>query len=215
MRQCRLQNIIYVGASQNGLPRTRRSSSDDTPVKAWILGLLAADGSVSKTGQLKLELHQKDLEIVETVRDELAPDARISLYNTRTTPMARFMVANSQLTADLASHGVVNAKSFITTWPSRLPVHLENSFICGVYDGDGSFHREWIYRWSLISANRKFLEAIQEHVLDGTGLRIGGPYKDRNAWTIVATGEPVRALDAWIHKDVPGLTRKRFIRSTA
>jgi hypothetical protein len=216
----RSYHAVYQRASLEGLKSRHRTGVNslvkdyfheiDTPMKAWVLGLLAADGSISKAGQLKLELHQKDLEIVEAVRNELAPDARISFYSSRTSPMARFMVSNPQLMTDLASYGVVNAKSLITVFPQNLPAELENSFICGVYDGDGSLCKEWIYRWSVISANRQFLLTIQEHIQDRAGIWVGGPYKDKSCWTLVATGEPVRTLDAWIHKDVPGLARKRL-----
>lgn len=214
---------IYQRASLEGLKSRHRAGVNslrkdyfhviDTPMKAWVLGLLAADGSISKAGQLKLELHEKDLEIVEAVRDELAPAARISFYKTRTTPMARFMVTNPQLVEDLAAHGIVNAKSLITRWPSGLPVHLENSFICGYYDGDGSLGVKPLPRWSVISGNISFLEVIQRRIYSHTGIHVGGPYRDKRhefAWSIVATGGPVRALDAWIHKDVPGLSRKRL-----
>jgi hypothetical protein len=185
----------------------------DTPMKAWVLGLLAADGSVSKTGQLKLELHEKDAEIVQAVRDELAPDARISPYRTRTTPMLRFMVSDPGLRDDLASHGVVNAKTLITAWPSGIPAEFVNSFVCGYYDGDGSLGLKPLPRWSVVSGNPDFLRIMQEQVYEHTGIWPGGPYEDKrheHAWSIVQTGEPVRALDAWIHRDVPGLARKRL-----
>ena len=187
----------------------------DTPMKAWVLGLLAADGSMSKAGQLKLELHRKDLEIVEAVRDDMAPDARISFYKTRTTPMARFMISDPDLRADLASHGVVNAKSLITAWPSGLPDEFVNSFVCGYYDGDGSLGTRPLPRWTVVSGNPPFLEEMQARILEHTGIGVGGPYRDirhEHAWSIVKTGEPVRALDAWVHRDVPGLARKRLGR---
>jgi len=185
----------------------------DTPMKAWVLGLLAADGSVSKAGQLKLELHRKDLEIVEAVRGELAPEARISFYRTRTTPMARFMVSDRGLREDLASHGVVNAKSLITVWPDRVPDHLVNSFVCGYYDGDGSIGAVPNPRWSVVSGNPDFLRTMQDRIAGLTGIKVGGPYRDtrhEHAYCIVATCGPAVALDAWVHEDVPGLTRKRL-----
>ena len=189
----------------------------DTPMKAWVLGLLASDGSMSKAGQLKLELHRKDLAIVEAVRDELAPDARISFYSTRTTPMARFMVADPGLVADLASHGVVNAKTLITAWPDDLPGAFVNSFVCGYYDGDGSLGTTgpWL-RWAVVSGNVEFLEVMQDKIHEHTEIWVPGPYEDRrheNAWSIVKSGKPVRALDEWIHRDVPGLARKRLAGS--
>lgn len=185
----------------------------DAPMKAWVLGLLAADGSMSKAGQLKLELHRKDLEIVIAVRDELAPEARISYYNTRTTPMARFMISDPGLRDDLASHGVVNAKSLITVWPEGVPDHLVNSFICGYYDGDGSIGARPNPRWSVVSGNPDFLREMQDRIAGLTGIKVGGPYRDtrhEHAYCIVATCGPAEALDAWVHEDVPGLTRKRL-----
>jgi hypothetical protein len=182
-------------------------------MKAWVLGLLAADGSVSKAGQLKLELHRKDLGIVEAVRDDLAPDARISFYKTRTTPMARFMVADPGLRDDLASHGVVNAKTLITAWPTGVPVEFVNSFVCGYYDGDGSLGLHPLPRWSVVSGNREFLRIMQAEIYEHTAIWPGGPYEDKrheHAWSIVQTGGPVRVLDEWIHRDVPGLARKRL-----
>ena len=186
----------------------------DTPMKAWMLGLLAADGSITKgTGQLKLELHSKDYEIVEAVRDELAPEARIRFRVLGKSPMARFVIQDQGLRADLASHGVVNAKSLITTWPSGVPDRYLNSFVCGYYDGDGSLGLKPSFRWAVVSGNPDFLRIMQAEILRLTGLVVGGPYQDRrhyHAWSIIATGKPVRALDAWIHADVPGLTRKNL-----
>ena len=185
----------------------------DTPMKAWLLGLLAADGCMSKAGQLTLGLHQKDLEIVEAARDELAPGARITFYATRTTPMARFSVSDPGLVADLASHGVVNAKTLITAWPADLPGEFVNSFVCGYYDGDGSLGTVPLPRWAVVSGNQEFLEVMQDKIHEHTEIWVPGPYEDRrheNAWSIVKSGKPVRALDEWIHRDVPGLARKRL-----
>ena len=219
----RSYQAVVMRASQLGLKSRHRTGVNslrkdyfrliDTPMKAWVLGLLTADGSISKAGQLKLELHQKDLGIVEAVRDELAPDARISFYNTRTTPMSRFMVSDTQLINDLASHHVVNAKTLITQWPTDLPDALENSYICGYFDGDGAIHRTHPLRWAITGGNREFLVAIQERIETHIGLHIGGPYVDKRhnaAWSIILTGERVRILDEWIHRDVPGLARKRL-----
>lgn len=222
----RSQQAVHTRGNQLGLKSRHRTGVNslvkdyfkviDTPMKAWVLGLLASDGSVSKAGQLKLELHRKDLEIVEAVRDELAPGARISFYDTRTTPMARFVVSDPGLVADLASHGVVNAKSLITAWPSGLSGlsgQFTNSFICGYYDGDGSLGIRPALRWAVVSGNPDFLRMLQSEIRALIGVKVGGPYRDcrhEHAWSIVAAGEPVRALDAWIHEDVPGLARKNL-----
>ena len=219
----RTEQAIHSRASKLGLKSRHRLGINsltpdyfkviDTPMKAYILGLLTADGFVTKAGQVCLALHEKDRALVEAVRDRLAPGARIGTYKTRTTPMVRFSVSAPGLVADLASHGVVNGKSLITVWPTGLPDEFVNGYICGYFDGDGSLGLKPWFRWTVVSGNPEFLRIMQAKILDLTGLMVGGPYQDRrheHAWSIIATGEPVRAHDAWIHEDVPGLARKNL-----
>jgi hypothetical protein len=185
----------------------------DTPMKAYVLGLLTADAYVSRAGQLVLALHEKDRELVELVRDQVAPAARINTYTSRTSPMARFTISSPELVGDLARHGVVRAKSLITTWPDALPPDLEGSYVCGYFDGDGSLRARPPYRWAVVSGSPQFLTEMQVKIGERIGVRAGGPYRDRRhraCWSLVQTGEPVREIDAWLHRDVPGLARKRL-----
>ncbi len=225
----RTETALHVRANKLGLKSRHRTGvnsvvSDyfrliDTPMKAYVLGLLTADAYVSAAGQLILALHEKDRSAVEAVRDEIAPGARIGQYSTRTTPMCRFSVTAPEVTADLARHGVVRAKSLITAWPQALPAALENSYVCGYFDGDGSMsiqrdrRSDKNYRWAVVSGNPEFLREMQARILAQTGLKTLGPYQDRRheaARAIVAIGTPARTLDAWMHRDVPGLERKRL-----
>jgi hypothetical protein len=215
---------IRVRAINLGLPSHHRAAINslipdyfqviDTHIKAYLLGLLMADGCISRANQLALALSAKDIELVELLRDELAPAARIGSYLTREgKPMATFKISSPALAADLARHGVVPAKTLVTRWPTELPEHLEASFTCGYFDGDGSLLPKWCYRWTVVCGSTPFLEQMQERIRAHTGIKVGGLYRDtrhENAWSICATGEPVRALDEWIHRDVPGLARKRF-----
>jgi hypothetical protein len=190
----------------------------DTPMKAYLLGLLMSDGSISTTDQLKLEVHEKDRCLVELARDAIAPRARIGSHHVRQrsgkiTPMVRFAIQSPKLGADLARHGVVNCKTLVVKWPVTVPVGLENSFTCGYYDGDGSLDRRPPYRWATVCGVPEFLVAMQECIAEHTGVRVGGPYRDNrheHAWSIVTTGRSVLALDAWLHQDIPGLARKRL-----
>jgi hypothetical protein len=185
----------------------------DTPIKAYLMGLLAADGSISARGQVALALNEKDGKLVEFARDNIAPGARLGSYLTQeSNTMITFKVQNAELTADLAEWSVVNRKSLILKWPN-LTADMARSYLHGYFDGDGSLNPEWIYRWSLVSGTREFLVSAQEFILAECGVKVGGPYYDKRhnaAWSIVATGEPVRALDAWLQQDELGLARKRL-----
>lgn len=215
---------VRVRAGKLGLPSHHRAAINslvpdyfrviDSPVKAYLLGLLMADGTVSRANQVVLALSAKDVEVVELLRDELAPAGRIKSYLTKEgKTMMMFKVQSPALAADLARHGVVPAKTLVTRWPAEVPEHLEASFMCGYFDGDGSLLPKWLYRWTVVCGCPPFLEQMQERILAHTGVKVGGLYRDtrhENAWSICATGEPVRVLDEWTHRDGLGLARKHL-----
>lgn len=185
----------------------------DTPEKAYLLGLLAADGAISDRHQVALALHEKDESLVAFARDCIAPGGRIGSYQTRTCRMATFKVQSEDLAADLARWGVTTRKSYTIEWPTSLEPAMQRCFLHGYFDGDGSLGTKPMPRWSIVTGCEPFLRAAQAFVLADTGIRAGGPYQDRrhkSAWSIVATGEPVRALDAWLQQDGLGLARKRL-----
>lgn len=217
---------IHVRASKLGLGSYHRAANlslvpgyfrvIDTPVKAYLLGLLMADGWVAGNPrlQLGLALRDYDRELVELLRDNLAPQARLGSYLTREgNKMVVFKVGSADLMADLAAHGIVQRKSLTVGWPETVPAEHEGSFLCGMHDGDGSLELKPILHWSLVGGSYGFQTALQERVMLHTGVKVGGPYPDRrkdSCWKVAVTGEPVRALDAWMHRDVPGLARKRL-----
>lgn len=186
----------------------------DTPEKAYVLGLIAADGNVrSDNGRLQLKLEVKDRSAVELVRDQVAPDAplREELTNLGNT-MIVFAVQSPAIAQGLALHGVIPNKSHAMSWPNLVPKHLEGSYICGYFDGDGSLQSVKYPRWTIVSGTITFLERIQNVIEIHTGVHVGGPYtqKGQRVWSIVKSGKAVRELDEWIHRDVPGLPRKRL-----
>lgn len=219
----RSYNAVVLRARIEGLTSRHRSAMTsltpgyfrdiDTPVKAYLLGLLAADGTVTDRNQVALALHEKDGGLVEFARDQIAPAARLGCYQTRTCRMVTFKVQSADLAADLASWGVTPRKSYTITWPGSLSPAMQRGFLHGYFDGDGSLGREPMPRWAMVSGCEPFLRAAQAFIAGGTGIHVGGPYQDKRhvaAWSIVATGEPVRALDAWMQQDGLGLARKRL-----
>ena len=219
----RSYNAVLVRANIEGLKSQHRTGINslvtdyfrviDTPTKAYLLGLWMADGFVTKAGQVSLALHEKDRCLLELARDEIAPGGRIGKYQTRTTPMVRFSVSAPGLVADLARYGVVNRKTLTIRWPQELPPEFDSSFVCGYFDGDGCLMLTHGVRWTIVCGAPEFLREMQDHIEAGCGIRPGGLYQDKRhsaAWSIVTTGKPVRVLDEWIHRDVPGLARKRL-----
>lgn len=120
----------------------------DTPEKAYILGFWYADGSVyvSKWRQYRatITLSIVDLEILEKMRDRLAPNMKIKEYQPKTaynSGRAGILCLTSKaITEDIIKLGCIPRKSFTLQFPTskQVPDHLMSHFLRGYFDGDGS-----------------------------------------------------------------------------
>ena len=197
-------------------------SEIDTPIKAYVLGLMASDGSIaSGSNSVGINLHRKDAAMVELVRDELSPESALHSYllaplpgYSTWRPVTSFAVRCAQMKADLIKLGITPRKTFTIQYPELAP-HLENSFILGSFDGDGCLYvrnpRPGQWRWELYSASPAFLVATREAVFRHTGLELIPGTSNRGLHRLrLNGGRSVEILDAWLHADVPGLDRKRL-----
>lgn len=196
-------------------------SQIDTPVKAYVLGLMASDGNVATTKNgIGIKLHPKDTELVALVRDELSPATPLRSYTqaplpgyTAQRPYVTFKIGCAQMKTDLAVLGITPRKSSTIQYP-ELPPHLENSFILGCFDGDGtllSARGPSYWKWELYSASESFLVATREAVHRHTGLELRKGIKKEGLYLLnLSGGRSIQVLDAWLHADMPGLARKRL-----
>jgi hypothetical protein len=191
----------------------------NSPIQAYILGLLASDGSVSSTRpRIQFSVHENDRILVEWVRDELAPTSPILLqrHTGRCLCMAKIHFTSPQMCRDLARFGIVPNKSHTLSWPDALPTTLVNSYLLGIYDGDGWVTRDRrkrqpYYTCGIVSASAPFLERASEVISAALHIppaRLSGV--NRRAFSIRYGGRSAREFDRWIHQDWQGLPRKRL-----
>ena len=190
----------------------------DDPTRAYVAGLLAADGNVLELQQrVSLELSRRDRELVHLVRDELAPGfpVRERLGQTGAGSVV-FAITSPQLCADLARIGVTPRKSLTLCWPRELDPISSRSFLLGYFDGDGFITRsrngQYLYeRWALLGT-APFLTSAMQVISRETGIasrRIRRHW--RNIHTLHINGADARAVDEWIHSGSSlGLARKRL-----
>ena len=118
----------------------------DTPNKAYILGLLYADGCNSrKKSQIDLSLQECDKHILEDICREIETDKPLSFLpyhekNERHKNQYKLSITNKHISDVLETLGVVNAKSLILEFPEWLDQSLYSHFIRGYFDGDGCLY---------------------------------------------------------------------------
>jgi hypothetical protein len=199
--------------------------SIDTPMKAYILGLLAADGNVYVNKgraeyKIGIKLHLDDELLVRRTRDELAPTVNFTYPKPH---YIRFEVCSQQMVNDLARYGVVPRKTWNLPWPSKLPEAMEMPFLLGYFDGDGTLvglkprphkgmHEPYLY-WQLVG-HRDFLLEVRERIYNWCGVEIAPP-RLPHAFTsflycIATSGEKAEAVDRVLNASGFGLPRKHI-----
>lgn len=138
----------------------------DTQQKAYWLGFLYADGSVSlKEDKIELGLAEKDYKQLEKFKNFLGITNNIC-YRPKTKSY-RLSFRSQSCKRDLINKGCIPKKSLILQYPTfdQVPFYLMKHFIRGYFDGDGTYilnqdnHNKEI---SCVCYCKTFLEWIQK-----------------------------------------------------
>lgn len=113
--------------------------------KAYILGLLAADGSVSggNRNRISLGLSSVDREILEKIKTELKIEREIEDFITsKGFPVSRLVWSSANQKIKLSSYGIVPNKTYKRLSLKNIPQDFKMSYLLGYYDGDGCFRND-------------------------------------------------------------------------
>lgn len=134
----------------------------DTPDKAYILGLLYADGCNYKNS-INITLQEKDKLILDEIKEKLG--SNIPLYyrklneqNKNHQNVYSLTFTNQHLARRLRELGMLQRKSLILTFPEWLDKSLYSHFIRGYFDGDGCFCGNMIS----IASTEQFCKHLQD-----------------------------------------------------
>jgi hypothetical protein len=196
----------------------------DTPMKAYLLGLLAPDGNVyvdqKRHGyKISIALHRDDEMLVRRCRDELAPTVRLNYPSGN----VRFEVCSLRMMNDLARYNVIPRKTYHLPWPAALPEEMAMPFLLGYFDGDGSVGvykprpKKGMYepylQWSIIGHYDFLLEA-RRRILAWCGVELAPPRlpsaQTSFLYRISTSGERAEAIDRVLNASGLGLPRKHI-----
>jgi len=145
----------------------------DTEEKAYWLGFLAADGSVSKK-QLSLQLGEKDLEHLLKFKEFIGIDykirRRITKLNNKEFIGYRYTISSSKFVRSLLNHNIYPNKGATINIPETIPNNLIHHYIRGLFDGDGCITKRKQLSFSIASSYR-MCEQIQEILIKNCNLR--------------------------------------------
>ena len=137
---------------------------------AYILGFLAADGSVGKkNNEIKLTLAEKDAELLEKIKKELEYTGNIYHKTTQDGyDIATLQITCEKYKKDLAKYNIVPEKTFSFLIPENLDKRYMIDFIRGYWDGDGTICTAGAksIRSSLCSARKETLEYIIDFLFE-------------------------------------------------
>lgn len=119
--------------------------SIDTEEKAYIIGLLLSDGHISKQNCIMLTLKDKD--VIEKYKIAIKSNAPITIDRYGNYQLN---IKCKRMAEDLREIGLNNRKSYNLDFDlilKHIPSNLENHFVRGLFDGDGSikiYHYDYV-----------------------------------------------------------------------
>lgn len=145
--------------------KTFFSKENENPDMAWLLGFLAADGTVrQKNNNIKIGLSSKDEEILFKIKNLLElTNSSVTHYETnKGYDVSELAWTCKQHKIDLARYGIVPNKTFCLKPPYDLDEKYYKDYIRGYFDGDGSIsiNSGKYLRFSIVSGTKEILEFI-------------------------------------------------------
>ena len=135
----------------------------DTPNKAYILGLLYADGcNYPPARNVNISLQERDKGVLDIIKQELCSDVpfyykKLNEKNQNHQNVCSLTFTNKHLSERLEELGLVQAKSLILEFPNWLDNSLYPHFIRGYFDGDGCLCRNSI----TVASTEQFCKCLQ------------------------------------------------------
>ena len=142
-------NIPKRTCSENNIRYSRNRNYFDninSPNKAYILGLIYADGCNHREhNSLTISLQEEDKDLLERVKDELEYEGNLRLNplrekNENYKNQYILCINDEYISEQLEKLGVVNSKSLVLKFPTFLNETLYSHFLRGYFDGDGCIY---------------------------------------------------------------------------
>ncbi len=182
--------------------------SIDTPVKAYFLGLLAADGWLhKKMTHIGLTVQPGDINILECFIQELGTPINILEKKDASKRLIAYemFICSMHMCQTLSSWGITSGKSRTLELLQPIPFPLQRHFVRGVWDGDGHVTN---VDYGLVSGSEAFINQV-EGMIHAAGLEITKRYDRSSNCHRLYGGRTNPETVRWMYHDAyPVLKRK-------
>jgi hypothetical protein len=180
--------------------------------RPYFLGLLAADGSVSKRGEVCLGLQERDAVLVRTFKQELKaahPLSRIKRRGRRT--FVKLSFSCKKMVSDLERYGIRSNKTKAFSFPA-LPKRALPHFVRGYFDGDGCAYYSRGIKLANFCGTRSFLRGLWKVLKSEAGVQGGSLRPHASIFRLFLGKHDAERVAAWLYKrsDI-ALERKKVI----
>lgn len=127
-------NFVIKGYKRKHTFNEQYFDEINTEEKAYFLGFILADGYIYNG--LRIEIHSKDIELLEKFKLSINYTGNIIKRKNRNTVLLR--LCSKYLEKSLEKYGIIPAKTYIAKFPCCVSDNLIHHFIRGHFDGDGS-----------------------------------------------------------------------------
>ena len=182
----------------------------DNSDSAYWLGVMYSDGFITKTGQYTnyfgITVHEKDSEWLERFKEFLQYNGKVRHYIAKTTynentPIAKLIIGNNKIVADLEKLGVVEHKTFQL---SQLPqISYIDDFIRGYIDGDGSLQKRCAH--ITIAGTKEFLLSIANYFQIPYSL-----YKDKSIYSLQYNAKESHYLERRLYANANYYLKRKY-----
>lgn len=182
----------------------------DSHLKAYWLGFIFADGSVSKNKrQMEIDLSIKDADHLEKFAKLF--NVEISYDYCR----CRCRVCNVYLCSRLVYIGILPNKSYLdeTSVFDNVPFEFINSFILGFMDGDGSVYKDKRRKKYVIvnfAGRKSILKCVKNRLVGNLGVNDNKILPDKNIFSISWSGKQAKKVLEWLYKDSPIRLERKY-----
>lgn len=232
---CKRYQIYYI-LDKNGVQMRTNSEAKrrytinehyfdviDTPDKAYILGLLYADGYNNSTiNSIVLSLDIKDIDLLEKIKIKCGSNKPLNCYSYKHKDGCAdrhpciLTLTSKHMCEQLTKHGVVPNKSLILNFPKFLPSNLYSHFFRGYFDGDGCLYHNGKENKNLLqlTSSKKFCIDAQQYIQNTLNIKVTMMHNKGhtdNTWNLrIFAKSDVKKFMDWIYLDAELFLQRKY-----